>query len=86
LFVFQAVRAHNVEESGKPSSKKVGGKKRADGAFKKGGSRKGMSPGGKPGKKSSFGGKSPSQKSSFGGKSGKSGGKPGGKDRKGSKR
>ena len=54
MCLFQAVRAHNVEESGKPSSKKIGGKKRADGAFKKGGSRKGMSPGGK---KSSFGGK-----------------------------
>lgn len=75
----QAVRAHNVEESGKPSSqKKIGGKKRADGAFKKGGSRKGMSPGGKPGK---AGGRT-EKKSSFGGKSGKAGGK----ERKGSKR
>lgn len=71
LDVNKAVRAHNVEESGKPS-KKVGGKKRAEGAFKKGGSRKGMAPSGKSGKKSSFGGKS--------------GGKAGGKERKSSKR
>lgn len=66
-----------MEESGKPQSKKVGGKKRADGAFKKGGSRKGMSPAAKPGR-------SPGKaagKSSFGG--GKAGG---GKDRKGGKK
>ena len=74
------MRAHNVEESGKPSSKKVGGKKRADGAFKKGGSRKGMSPGGKkPGRSPGKAAGRVEKKSSFGGK-------PGGKDRKGGKR
>ena len=40
------MRVHNVEERGKQAqkNKKVGGKKRAEGAFKKGGSRKSMSP------------------------------------------
>ncbi|KAG0592819.1 hypothetical protein KC19_1G283400 [Ceratodon purpureus] len=83
LDVNKAVRAHNVEESGKPSSKKIGGKKRADGAFKKGGSRKGMSPGGKPGRSPGKAAGRSEKKSSFGGKPG---GKAGGKDRKGSKR
>lgn len=46
------MRVHNVEESGKQAqkNKKVGGKKRAEGSFKKGGSRKGMTPGKVPGR------------------------------------